>query len=284
MTDGVKGEPTQVCPACAGGVFRPAEPGFVRCAQCGLFQQAVRRDPARLQDEIDAHYVQAVPSDAKPFMDCRGCEYEIAFLRRHCDPILRGGRALDVGTSLGDFVACLGASGMTASGVEPDRRRAEIGRSHGLDVREGRFGGSVAAQFGAERFDLVSMRECICYFDDFDDALATVRRMLTERGFLYVKVHVADSPYYWGRIPLLRRVGRQCTAFFTTKQLLRTLRTHGFSIVATENNDFPPAFATEAWGLSPAIVRHAQSALRFFARMTPPDRLLVLARPIDRTI
>jgi SAM-dependent methyltransferase len=274
-------EPPLACPACAGRALSQAEVGFVRCARCGLFQQEVRRDPAGLQDEIDARYAQAVPSDAQPVMDCRHCEYEIAFLQQHCPEIIRGGRALDVGTSLGDFVGCLGATGMTASGIEPDRRRAEIARRFGLDVRAGRFGSTViAAEFGPERFDLVSMRECVYYFDDFDDALSTVRRALTGRGVLYIKAHVADSPYYWGGSPLWRRIGRQCTAFFTSKQLLRLLRRHGFSIVATHDNDFPPTFATEGWGLPAGVVSFARPVLRFLARMMPPDRFLVLARPL----
>jgi hypothetical protein len=58
------------------------------------------------------------------------------------------------------------------------------------------------------------------------------------------------------------------------------LHKHGFAVVATEHNDFPAVYAAEAWGLSLGLLARTGSLFSRLARMMPPDRLMILARPV----
>ena len=61
---------------------------------------------------------------------------------------------------------------------------------------------------------------------------------------------------------------------------MEMLRKHGFAVVATDRDDFPLAYATEAWGLSPGLLARTGSLFSRLARLMPPDRLMILARPV----
>ena len=238
-----------LCPACGAKTSqeRAVDPAFVRCPACGLLFRGQKASPAELEDLNNHRLSQHDHGDDKPNLDFRFVEPEMTLLRQAAGDRLAGWRALDVGTALGDFTAFLDHHGLQAIGLEPSAPRAAIGRAHGLDVRNGRFSREMFdREFAGERFDLISFRECLYYMDDYTETLSLCKQRLTPRGFLYIRVHVAESPHYWRGIPLTTRIGPAATVFFTRSTLIGMLNRNGFSVVTTHPVPLSPGHAVEA--------------------------------------
>ena len=215
--------------------------------------------------------------DEKPNLTFASMPPEANFLGHH---IRLGARVLEVGAAHGDFVAFLQSRGMRASGLEPYRPRVVAGREAGFDMREGRFSReAMAAEFGGERFDLLCLREVIVLLDDFDETFALAREYLAPGGTLYVKMHVAESPYYWPRrVALDERVGDMATAFFDSRTLQMTLRRHGFAARKVQAMPLDARHMTEALGTT--LPRPLLAALYHVMPFLPPDRVMILAEPV----
>ncbi|MGP0091105.1 MAG: methyltransferase domain-containing protein [Xanthobacteraceae bacterium] len=174
-------------------------------------------------------------------------------LRKNCGDLLSGGRALDVGAGVGDFVSCLSHLGMRASGLEAFAPSAVIGRSHGLDVLDGRFDkDTLCRHFGDERFGLISFREAL-YYLDLGEALGLIRERLVPNGALYIKTHVAESPYYWRGMKMIDRLGNWVSSFYSTQTLTHILRQEQFNIVAIRHASISPAQAAKGWAIAPGL-------------------------------
>jgi len=200
-------------------------------------------------------------------------------LQTACPTLLLGGRALDVGAGLGDFVSCLSQLGMHASGLEAFARSVAIGRRYGLDVREGRFDTrTVDEQFGKEQFDIISIRETL-YYLHVGEALELVRSRLTRDGALYIKTHVADSPYYWRGARKLERMGSWVRCFYTTRTLMGVLQRERFDVVAVRRVPILIGQAVKGWAVPLSLATGAVTLLKF---ALPPDRVHIVARKNDR--
>lgn len=250
---------------------------MVSCRACGVLHPRELLSPPDMQALLERLMTQSDPLDARPRMACEGSEIEVEMLRRHVPGLLAGGRALDVGCAMGDFVACLRSLGMQATGLEPFAQRARIGVQHGIDVRVGRFDTETLAALDFEPFDLISFRESLYYLDDYRIGFDLIRRHLKPGGMLYLKVHSPRSPFYWRYNNNLRlRVGLTATAFFDPSVLERILREQGFRVVAKTPLPLSFRHAIEAWGLPSLLNRFAAIGERVMPAL-PPDRLLYLA-------
>lgn len=93
------------------------------------------------------------------------------------------GRVCDVGCGEGARLERLAELGWTGTGVEPDARAAELGRSRGLDVRTGLL---AEQRFASASFDAVTLGHVIEHVPDPLEMLAESRRVLAPGGRLAV--------------------------------------------------------------------------------------------------
>ena len=207
-------------------------------------------------------------------------EPELRLLRPYIRP---GARALDIGAATGDFLTFLRSHGMTGMGIDPNPERVAAARQAGENVRLGKFTRETASQFAVHSFDLISFRESFYYIDDQEWALETARWLLAPGGAVYIKSHVPNSPYYWGGIDKMRRVGPACTRFLTKRQMVDLLKAHDFRITGTDRISLSAQHAAEAWGMSHAAInwllqiRLVRGPCERLMRFLPPDRVMIMA-------
>jgi SAM-dependent methyltransferase len=165
----------------------------VLCRTCGL----IYNDPMPTAAELSELY-QAMARDVsdRP-APATGRVMPIerdqaAFVRRHLAHTAAP-RVLDIGCSMGGFLAALVEEGARAVGVEPSPHDAAVARDRfGLDVRPGFF---EEVDFGADRFDLISLR---FVFEHVAAPRALVRRargLLADGGLLFIDVPNLAMPF-----------------------------------------------------------------------------------------
>lgn len=220
------------CPCCGSDAVIRASSPVATCAVCGLPRLHPYMSRAGQVAYLQAYYTDGNyhlnPADPVAVGAWRP-QWEIDLIRK-VEPGLVGGRALDVGSNNGYFVAGLARNGLNATGLEPYRKSVEIGRRFGLDIREGRFEpGSVPSDLLREPFDLLAFRNVICFMTDLDEAFGLMHRMIRSDGLLYISNLLFESPYfllhsYPGRFSWL-------ASFLPSREwLLRTLETRGFKV------------------------------------------------------
>src|SRR4051812_222756 len=197
------------CPACGGTGAEPVadNPAHVvntgdrvftsrirnvLCTGCGL----VYNDPMPSEAEL-AELYQAMARDVADRPSPESVRImpiereQAAFVAAHL-PSARA-RVLDVGCSMGGFLAALAARGADVLGVEPSPHDAAIARERfGLDVRDGFF---EHVDLGERRFDLIALR---FVFEHVRDPRAILRRaasLLADDGRLFIEVPNLATPF-----------------------------------------------------------------------------------------
>lgn len=281
-SDGLAAHTVERCPYCGDPRSRRIrDRAYVKCRGCGLVRPVRMMSQSERGDALARTYREGGSFDRKPLPDCLGVHppIELAVLRANCSRVLAGGRALDVGCAVGDFVSCLNHMGMRASGIEAFGPWASVGRAHGLDVREGTFAGdSLNALFGGEQFDFISFRESL-YYMDFHTVFADVRQRLKATGFLYIKSVLANSPHFWIHKGMASRMGSFMTVLYSVSTLRRILVHEGFELVAIERLPYFGLSFAKMLALPERIARFVRPALAQVTRLLPPDNVLIVARP-----
>ncbi len=130
-----------------------------------------------------------------------------------------------------------------------------------------------------DKFDLISMRASICYFDDVDEAVKLSLERLSENGAIYIRILFADSPYFRFRVGTIAgRVSDACTVLMSEKALLSFLKTKGLDVVAKHDVPYPVHEILYAWKI-PAFLRRLVMPLlnRFVMPKFAPDYSLIVA-------
>ena len=167
-----------------------------------------------------------------------------------------GGRGLEIGIGSGKFAQPLGIQ----EGVEPSPQMARKARNLGLTVVDGV---AEALPFGAAEFDFALMVTTICFVDDLALAFREARRILKTGGCLLVAFVDRDSElgsrYLANREK--SRFYREAT-FYSTPEVLRVLRSAGFTVTETVQTLLPGApqgRAVEGYGRGAFVVIKALS-------------------------
>ena len=168
----------------------------VLCRGCGL----IFNDPMPTEAEL-ADLYRAMARDVSDRAEVAAArimpieEAQAAFVWRHL-PGAAGGHppaVLDIGCSMGGFLAAMAGRGARCVGIEPSPHDAAVARERfGIDVREQFF---EAADFGAERFDVVALR---FVFEHVREPRAVVRRaraLLAPGGLLFIDVPNLAMPF-----------------------------------------------------------------------------------------
>jgi SAM-dependent methyltransferase len=164
----------------------------VLCRDCGL----IYNDPMPTEEELAALYgamareIADRPVAAPRIMPIERAQAE------YIAPVLDArprARVLDIGCSMGGFLAAVTERGASAVGVEPSPHDAAVARSRfGLDVRDGFFENIT---FGDERFDVVTLRFVFEHVRDPRGILRRVRALLAPNGRVYLEVPNLATPF-----------------------------------------------------------------------------------------
>lgn len=199
---------------------------IVRCDTCGLLYQSPR--PA--ESSIDRLYPAAYEPFQGGFSDDgyipRDLRRTVAFV----DSIKPGGgRLLDVGCGVGDFLAALRRSAVSwkMAGVEPSPHAVAVAQQRGLPVQQGTL-----ETAPADSFDVITLWNVLEHVPDPRATLREIDRRLAPDGVLCLAVPVCDS--WEARLFRNRWVGWELPRhffLFNHATIRRTLETAGFQII-----------------------------------------------------
>lgn len=215
------------------------------CGACGL---RFRKPPSRA--EIERYYGASYHDKMEGGRDDQHRqavhrlenEDRIRYLRRFCS----GGRALDVGCSLGHFAEQLRAAGFDSHGSDISAyacgRAAEL---IGADqVHQGPVEAFADSLVGS--LDVVTMMDVIEHFGDVNGPLTAIRRMLKPGGLLCLRTPTLSSPFHrvaeWsyklsqGRYKnaMLKLYHAEHLFFFDERSIRALLESLGYEIVAVD--------------------------------------------------
>lgn len=274
------------CPYChtTPAVEIAKNPRVVRCINCGLYRLQPRMNKEgqiaylkQTNDTLDDLTERGNPLDVHLF-DLE----EVRELKRHFPGTSANGKALDVGTGEGRFVAALRHNGaFEATGLEPLPKVAELGKNAGLDIHVGRFESDGMPQaLEGQVFDVVCLREVICYMADLRESFDLLRRVLRPGGGLYIKCHVPTSICYWKNKDYLLRYGLTVTNMPTLAAMTKILAGEGYQILKTgyyQFNVLRSLGVPGAYSFFGGIIgyRLLSPVVRFMGKA---DRMFILAR------
>jgi SAM-dependent methyltransferase len=233
------------CGLCGGATFLPvrrADPyALVRCAGCGLVF-VNPRDPA---EATAAQYAGDETSSAAYYERTRPLDLAVydARLRRieaHRPP----GRLLDIGCSVGTFLAAARSRGWRAEGIEPNPRAAARCREAGHPVRVAPFDETTAE--AAATYDVVHLGDVLEHFREPLVALRSAAGCLVPGGLL-----VATTPNFASRVARAVQVKpREHLYYFTAATLRATVEAAGLRVVELVARGRPRDFAALPLGTS----------------------------------
>jgi 2-polyprenyl-3-methyl-5-hydroxy-6-metoxy-1,4-benzoquinol methylase len=163
---------------------------IVRCASCDL---VYLQDPPSPNDLKRIYSFAAGYHVAFQAIDSRESQVYIGQAEEHLEIVhryTRGGRILDVGCSVGFFLATAQAHGWDAYGVEVSEDTAEIARQRGVKVLTGTL---EDASFESGLFDVVTLWDVIEHVDDPVGTMMTVERVLKNDGLVVISTPNIDG-------------------------------------------------------------------------------------------
>jgi 2-polyprenyl-3-methyl-5-hydroxy-6-metoxy-1,4-benzoquinol methylase len=196
---------------------------------------------------------------------------------------LHGGRALDIGCSIGIQCEIMKSVGLEVYGLDPDAFAGSIAKEKGHNVSIGYFPDDAALVEQKGPFDLITSFECIYYFPDFKKALQTVHRMLKPGGVFFIQSHVGTSHYYGRASTMFARYSDYVQAIPSAESFRYCLRASGFEVESIKK--FPEDFFWNHFGRTfPRRMRWLERALDRvvvkFLNLETADRLVIVARKI----
>ena len=143
-------------------------------------------------------------------------------------PVVRGGRALDVGCGGGGLLASLADAGWRAEGIDPDGGAVTLAVSRGLDARVGVVS-DPAHPDGT--FDAITMSHVIEHVPDPRAVLTEARRILRPGGRLAILTPNGRAlGHWWFRASWFALDPPRHLSIFTLPAFRRLLEETGFSI------------------------------------------------------
>ena len=201
---------------------------LVECDRCGFLYLSPRPDAV----EIARHYPADYPFygsfyDQSSYIQAIG-KYEMNKRYQVTANAAVGGRdVLDVGCSVGDFLATMRGHGWSVRGVEPDAGSAAQAREqHGIDVFNGYLDD---APFEPGSFDAVTMWEVLEHTPRPVDTLRQIFELLRPGGAVVLSVPNRDS--WQSRAFGTNWIGNDFPrhfSVFSPRHMRQAMRTAGF--------------------------------------------------------
>jgi 2-polyprenyl-3-methyl-5-hydroxy-6-metoxy-1,4-benzoquinol methylase len=196
------------CIVCGRGApfsLRYARHGFtiVSCDGCGLAFQ----DPQPTEEDLaktyyhDEEWTRAILGPLREKVQQRARHQLDLLAEARVSPT---GALLDVGCSIGEFMALAERAGWRATGVEIGAATAASARERGLDVRTGTLS-DVAAELEPAGFSLVTFWDVLEHLRDPRHELELARRVLRPGGLLAAAMPNAAGWYPRATFTLIAR-------------------------------------------------------------------------------
>lgn len=97
--------------------------------------------------------------------------------------------AFDIGAGYGDFVLELNKLGINAKGIEADKNSISKKASKKIIC------GSFNEEFNGDKFDLISVNQCLYYFDNSFSILKKIEHLLNKNGVIFVVTVNPESSF-----------------------------------------------------------------------------------------
>ena len=224
-------------------LFEVGPDRYLACRACGLVQVNPLRVPEDLGEDYEGFDLE---SYAKFMLEFRRPQYErdLALLRGRTAV---GGRLLDIGCGMGEFLDVAAAAGFRTFGVEPSRRASEIaGRRH--PVVRGELGRVRLDEGG---FAVATLWSVLEHVPAPAAVLAEVRGLLAPGGLvalrlpdirgLLPRLSLAAWRLTLGRVDMPLRVLYQLDWHYThlygfeRRTIVRLLEDNGFAVEAVRS-------------------------------------------------
>jgi SAM-dependent methyltransferase len=150
-----------------------------RCPHCGLWRSTLTPGI-----NVDGHALSE-EDRFRGLAPIRLANFRTVFEHLSIFTPLESLRVLDVGCAYGWFLEAAMARRMTAVGLEPDARTAQIARAKGLDVVQGYFPDSLP---DAASFDVVVFNDVLEHIPGVNRILAASGQALKRNGFLVLNL------------------------------------------------------------------------------------------------
>ncbi len=265
----------------------------MRCGTCGHLSVGARSHDFTFS-AADPERSRALAAEvaALGIVDVRVEHDESAGLRRAVQTerlarltrYVSGGRLLDVGSALGDFLE-VAAERFDASGVEADAATAAQAQTRGLAVANTSLD---AVSRPAGGYDALTMYHLIEHLDSPRAGLLKARELISDRGVLMIETPTVDSAFFLLAPARWRQLIPDHYHFFSRVTLVRLLEQTGWVAVdhAKVGRRVSLRFAADRWrraGLPAAgavrgLVERSGLAERTL-RIVPGDIMEIAARP-----
>ena len=164
------------CSLCGWPRFTPVIPGYVKCSACGVVFQRVQPPQDQLSRRYATEYL-----DMQLHRNADSLDNAKQTLKDFGIPLGDGGRVLDVGSSIGEFLIWMKALGWTPQGIDICRETAEIAVSRGIPTYVGLL---TDAPFLPSSFNLIHMAQLIEHVANPMTTLYAAKKLLAPGGTL----------------------------------------------------------------------------------------------------
>lgn len=226
------------CPVCdvddSVWVFDKAGFEFVKCRHCGLLYvnpqlTAETQESIYKQSKTANHWIKVQEKTKEQVWNAEKKYLPALQELRRIYP--KGGKLLDVGCSIGQFLALARGAGWDVQGIELNADAVAIARTnYGLNVHERKV---EEAGFADGEFDVVTLWGVFEHLTDPNGMLQTIRRLLRKDGLVLFFVPNGHSLI----IRMTREhnstvSGRAHLWYFTPATMDKILRKNGFKKIA----------------------------------------------------
>jgi SAM-dependent methyltransferase len=215
---------------------------FLECRSCGLVQMNPLPVPEEPGEDYEGFDLETYAKFMVEFR-CPQYERDLALIRASAT----GGRLLDIGCGMGEFLDVAARAGFQAYGLEPSRRASEIGgRRH--PVVRGEFG---QVRFKDGAFSIATLWSVLEHVPAPAAVLAEVRALLAPGGLVALRVpdirgllpaiSLAGWRLSFGRLDLPLRILYQLDWHykhlygFERRTIVRLLEDNGFAVEAVRS-------------------------------------------------
>ncbi len=233
------------CPNCESDSHRPFFLtqdlfDYVQCCACGfIFALQMLTHKARVEMYGGLTGKDAVDiccSSAGRAADRQRFTLPLKLIMRHC----KGGRLIDVGCGVGNFLNQAREAGFLVEGIEThDEFREAAKEIYGIDVRTGIF---EELNLPSNSYQVVTMWETLEHIYNPKSAVRAAFNILSEQGTLAVSVpNLTNFGFLLLREFSAHRGGEHIN-FFSPATLARMVTDSGFEILelqSTDNSDWP---------------------------------------------
>jgi 2-polyprenyl-3-methyl-5-hydroxy-6-metoxy-1,4-benzoquinol methylase len=236
------------CHACGANGYRvfirDPHHQVVRCPNCGLYYVNPTPTPAEL-----SHRVQE--SAAYTEDQLRKKEF---FRRRaqrlldHVETLMRPGRLLDIGCSIGTQLQVAQERRWKVTGIELAASSVRIAREAGFEVRTALL---TDAGFATGSFDLITMNHVLEHVAHTPAFMREVHRVLADDGFVFISLpNVHAWKFYFRRGAYAWTFHEDHYIHFSPETLKRFLEKYGFQTIEISTSrwlDFHDPLESRSW-------------------------------------